>query len=135
MPSDSGVTSKRSTSLTSPTKAYGQPLLKPTQNARTSQNAALNGRTNGDSLIRIDPLARLAAKQFPHGGDYLESRGRQRSALHCSRREKVETLGIRVIPPTRMTSWTSLNLISASFTHRRHGSLVRSISLAVSFSN
>ena len=49
IPSDSGVTSSSSTSLTSP-----------------ASTPRLHGRAHGDRLIRVDVLARLLAEEIAH---------------------------------------------------------------------
>ena len=97
MPSDSGVTSSSSTSLTSPlsTPAW---IAAPTATA-SSGLTSLRGSLPKNSFT-----------------------------FSC-------TLGMRVMPPTRITSSMSETFTPASLTAMRHGSMVRWISSSTSDSN
>mmetsp|Transcript_7798 Transcript_7798/g.22142 ORF Transcript_7798/g.22142 Transcript_7798/m.22142 type:complete len:227 (+) Transcript_7798:359-1039(+) len=87
MPKDRGVTSKSSTSFTSPRST--PPWI-------------------------AAPMATTSSGFTPRDGSFPK----KSCTLSC-------TLGMRVMPPTRMTSWISLVDRPASFTHFSHGDMVR----------
>ena len=89
MPSESGVTSRRTTSLTSPARM-----------------AACTAAPSATTSSGFTPLWGSRPK---------------------SSRTSSWTLGIRVWPPTRITSSTSFAATPASFIACRHGSVVRSM--------
>ncbi len=97
MPSDSGVTSSSSTSLTSPfsTPAW---IAAPTATASSGLTSL-------------------------------------RGSLPKNSRTLSTTFGMRVMPPTRITSWMSVSFTPASLTATRQGSMVLLMSSSTSDSN
>lgn len=111
-----------------------------------AEDAALDGGADGYHLVRVDALERLAAEKVGHNLLHLgharhASCGGSRDAGVCHGRGDEVPAGVRGRlravrgVPTRITSFTSLAEMPASFRHALQGASVRSTRSPVRVSN